>query len=503
VLLAAFSRAAGQPVPAYVWQGVAKPPAAGFVPLFNGKDLGEWRAVGDPADAWQVRDGHVWGGGDQTSLVSVRKFLHFHLRMEFRVNLRGTATVLFRADPSDPALRERSFHPDGFEVNSGKLGAGGRRDLDVGLLVDGKRLVGSTAVGPFQADQWVTLDLVAQGDRLSATVGEHTVGIADPARRNQPGPLVLRLGGPDSVIEIRKIEVMELPPEPPRAVAPFDAAKAKELQTTWAKHLGVDVEVTNSVGMKLRLIPPGEVTMGSTDAEREAVRGKVHAWAVPAVEAEGPPHTALVPKAYYLGATEVTVGQFRTFVTQKGYQTTAEKTGKGGRALVAGDRIEQRPEWTWKHALWAADDDDPVVQVTLDDARAFCAWLTATEGVTYALPTEEQWEHACRAGTTTWWPTGNDSAVVLETDWVVGNSETGMHRVGRKRANPFGLYDLCGNAEELCDWEKDGKQVSRGGHANLEPWLCRSAARWTFAAGEPYYRRGFRVTVVGDLKATK
>ena len=295
----------------------------------------------------------------------------------------------------------------------------------------------------------------------------------------------------------------DLTAAPPRADAPFDAAKAKDLQAAWAKHLGVDVEVTNSVGMKLRLIPPGEFTMGSGDAEREAVRTQVDAWAVPAVAAEGPPHKALVAKAYYLGTNEVTVGQFRQFVAKTGYQTAAEKTGTGGRALVAGDRIEQKPEWTWKHPLWAADDDNPVVQVTLDDARAFCAWLSQADGVTYALPTEEQWEYACRAGTTNWWPTGNDPAGVLTTDWVVGNSQAGIHRVGRRRANPFGLYDLCGNAEELCDWEKDGKQVSRGGHANLEPWLCRPAARWVFSAGEPYYRRGFRVAVIGDLKAAK
>jgi formylglycine-generating enzyme required for sulfatase activity len=207
-----------------------------------------------------------------------------------------------------------------------------------------------------------------------------------------------------------------------------------------------------------------------------------------------------IARAYYLGTTEVTVGQFRKFVEKTGYKTTAEKTGKGGRALAAGDRIEQKPEWTWRQGPWAADDDRPVVQVTLDDARAVCKWLSESEGFTYALPTEEQWEFACRAGTTNYWPTGNDPDGVKETDWVIGNGDSDLHRVGRRRANPFGLYDMLGNAEELCDWEKDGRQLSRGGHVNLEPWLCRSASRWAFLAGEPYYRRGFRVAIVGELK---
>jgi formylglycine-generating enzyme required for sulfatase activity len=118
---------------------------------------------------------------------------------------------------------------------------------------------------------------------------------------------------------------------PPPAVAPFDAKQAKKHQQAWAKHLGVPVETTNSIGMKLVLIPPGEFDMGSTEQEvqelREAYKNADAAKGLPDPGNQLPRHRVRVTKPFYLGKHEVTVGQFRGFAENSRYQTEAEKRG--------------------------------------------------------------------------------------------------------------------------------------------------------------------------------
>jgi hypothetical protein len=185
--------------------------ADGFTPLFNGKDLSEWRVVGDPRNSWQVRDGHIWGGGAETFLVSMQTFQNFHLRAEARISPGGSGSILFRAAPSDIEFKKREFHPDGFEVKSSVLDAGGLRGLDVNLSVDWLPKGGYSDVGRFQADQWVSLDLVVLGDKITATIGDRKIETTDPDRRLRAGPIMIRLGSRDTVLEFRKIEVKELP----------------------------------------------------------------------------------------------------------------------------------------------------------------------------------------------------------------------------------------------------------------------------------------------------
>ena len=108
---------------------------------------------------------------------------------------------------------------------------------------------------------------------------------------------------------------------PPLAVAPFDAAKAKEHQEAWAKHLGVPVEMTNSIGMKLRLIPPGKFTMGSSQEEIDRCLKPFAegAWQRQFLLSEGPEHEVEITQPFYMGATHVTVRQFRQFVEEESY----------------------------------------------------------------------------------------------------------------------------------------------------------------------------------------
>ena len=148
-----------------------------------------------------------------------------------------------------------------------------------------------------------------------------------------------------------RIHRMQLTPlAPSSAVAPFDAKKAKEHQEAWAKHLGVPVEDTNSIGMKLRLIPPGEFTMGSSKEEIDWLltqapdlkdaEGFIKDW----VRNEGPDRRVIIREPFLLGAHEVKVGQFREFVKATGYKTDGEKAGGGFVWNSDAKNWERKPE---------------------------------------------------------------------------------------------------------------------------------------------------------------
>ena len=117
------------------------------------------------------------------------------------------------------------------------------------------------------------------------------------------------------------------------------------------------------------------------------------------------------------------MGQFRAFVRATGYRTEAE-VGKGGSSGTPKTQVwDRRPEYVWSHPEFSAKETYPVVFITLADARAFCAWLSKQEGRRYGVPTEEQWEWACRAGTTTRWFFGDDESAMSKFGWTAPHSE--------------------------------------------------------------------------------
>ncbi len=182
--------------------------------------------------------------------------------------------------------------------------------------------------------------------------------------------------------------------------------------------------------------------------------------------------------------------------------------------------FEKATKYNWENTGFTQDDDHPVVNVSWNDAQAFCRWLSTKEGKTYRLPTEEEWEYACRAGTTTTWYCGDSEKGLKEVaniadvafkkkisgfkshDWDDGFAFTSP--VGKFRANDFRLYDMHGNVWQWCDdWyaaynEKGAKKehVVRGGSWGTDAAACRSARRDKNPPGYRFNDLGFRVVCV-------
>jgi len=268
-------------------------------------------------------------------------------------------------------------------------------------------------------------------------------------------------------------ESVATPPEPKAKVRV--AAPAPATPAATAEPLRV---LTNSIGMRLVLIPSGQFHMGLPEADSRALDG------------EKPQHTVRISKPFYLAVTPVTQEQYeRVMGSNPSYFTGSPGIlgffGKGG-----GPR-------------------HPVEQASWKDAVEFCRKLSAREGRRYRLPTEAEWEYACRAGSTTSWCFGNDKSALRDYAWYRANSEGKTHPVAEKKPNAWGLYDMHGNVWEWCsDWFGEytstaaddptgatagSLRVDRGGSWYGFPRNCRSAFRYGDTPGHRSSYLGFRV----------
>lgn len=259
--------------------------------------------------------------------------------------------------------------------------------------------------------------------------------------------------------------------------------------------------ITNSIGMKLVRIPAGEFFMGSTveDLTKMVALDPLQFKAENASR-EQPRHSVKITRPFYLGRFEVTRGQFAAFVAARSFRTEGERDGNGavGWNESEGKFDGSKPEYTWKSTGFAQDDSHPVVNVSWNDAVAFCEWLSEKEGRIYRLPTEAEWEYACRAGGATLWHHGDDpeglarvanvgdatakdkladaSASYSEIKYL--SSRDGYVFTappGQYEPNAFGLYDMHGNVEEWCaDWY-DAKAYQGRTGTTADP-LVRSAS---------------------------
>ena len=220
----------------------------------------------------------------------------------------------------------------------------------------------------------------------------------------------------------------------------------------------------NSIGMRFKLIQAGSFMMGSNASDAD--------------DDEKPSHQVTITRSFYICVYEVTQGQYETV------------TGTNP------SRFQFGP-------------NRPVEQVSWNDAVEFCRRLSEIEGVTYRLPTEAEWEYACRAGTTTDYYWGSDSAGSYAWHRDNSSSHSGRtHDVGQKLPNEWGLYDMAGNVLEWCsDWygsysgsaqtdphgpSSGSGRVLRGGSSYMHPWYLRVSSRAGLPPGDWYSISGFR-----------
>jgi formylglycine-generating enzyme required for sulfatase activity len=234
-------------------------------------------------------------------------------------------------------------------------------------------------------------------------------------------------------------------------------------------------QITNSIGTKLTLIPSGEFMMGSKESAEETAAFFKKNYSVPARadwynHDEHPQHRVRITKPFYLGAYHVTRGQFRQFVNDTGYKTDAEKGDKPGAngwnpETNVFDGFNEK--YSWRKVGFEQTDEHPVVCVSWNDAVAFFKWLSRKECKTYRLPTEAEWEYACRADTTTRYYSGDDPETLAQVGNVADATAKAKFPywkytltssdgyvftapVGSFKFNAFGLYDMHGNAWQWC-----------------------------------------------------
>jgi formylglycine-generating enzyme required for sulfatase activity len=237
----------------------------------------------------------------------------------------------------------------------------------------------------------------------------------------------------------------------------------------------LSLDLGNKVTMKIALIPSGKFMMGSPKDEK----GRR--------ENEGPRHEVTICKAFYMGLCEVTQEQYEQ---------------------VMG-----------KNPSHFKESRNPVEQVSWEDAVEFCKALSKKTGKSVSLPTEAQWEYACRAGSKTRFSYGDDNeyAALGDYAWYNKNSEGRTHPAGQKKPNDWGLYDMHGNVWEWCsDWydkdyysakanDRDPQgpgsgtcRLLRCGSCACCPLGCRSAMRRGLSPDSKFDYIGFRVSV--DMK---
>ena len=258
--------------------------------------------------------------------------------------------------------------------------------------------------------------------------------------------------------------------------------------------------LSGQITLEMVLVPAGEIVQGSPEAE-------------PGRGADETPRRVRLSADFYIGATPVTRGQWAAFARETGYRTEAEIGTSGGFGWD-GAQVVQKKEFTWRNPGFPQDDAHPVCIVTFPDAEAFCAWASRKTGLTVTLPTEAQWEYACRAGTTGAWHNGGDEAACDRIAWHKRNAGNTTHPVASTQPNAWGLR-MGGNVAEWClDWyapyapldgvvadpvQRDAtlsdkpRRVLRGGSWAREPRNTRSAARFR---SDPRSRNadiGFRV----------
>jgi|694.fasta_scaffold75204_1 formylglycine-generating enzyme required for sulfatase activity len=257
-------------------------------------------------------------------------------------------------------------------------------------------------------------------------------------------------------------------------------------------------ELINSIGMKLVRMPPGKYLRGSPVDEIGS-------------QDDESQHEVTLTREFYIGAFEVTQAEYEQVIRENPSYFPepvihpAVRHPETGR-LISPERKERSDGSRY-----------PVDRVSWDDAVRFCEKLSARpeevrRGRVYRLPSEAEWEYACRAGSTTAYSFGGESSLLSQFGWYSENSKQSTHSVGEKQANAWGLYDMHGNVSEWCldyhlNYPEESlvdplgppagrRRVCRGGNwSELTAANCRSAHREGLASGVKLRAVGLRVVM--------
>ncbi|MEZ6039887.1 MAG: SUMF1/EgtB/PvdO family nonheme iron enzyme [Planctomycetaceae bacterium] len=389
----------------------------------------------------------------------------------------------------------------------------------IGLPID--ELPGVTRIVAKQGGVPVSVASVQSGSQTLYNVVWKHIGVGklntaieavSAANKSVPSDVDI-VGTPDSPIVSQ-----DGTPNP--AVAPFSADAAREYQQEWASYLKVPVEFTNSIGMRFRLIPPGTFMIGSDGSQIDALRNAPFELRndnrTGLLESEMPRQKVTISRPFYLGETEVTQSQYSQVMGTSPFWYY--KDGQGAEFVANEDR-----------------SNAPAEMITWMNTGEFCGRLTIHENLpsaynvtseriamtgagAYRLPTEAEWEYACRAGTESMYSTGDTPESLDGFAWTAANSNSRPPRfVASATANPFGLFDMHGNVAEWChdvwlpgtysemtdvrstdpriDLPMDGLRVVRGGSFYMQPVEARSASRYALWQGSVWIDTGFRVAL--------
>jgi sulfatase modifying factor 1 len=278
-------------------------------------------------------------------------------------------------------------------------------------------------------------------------------------------------------------------------VGPSPAAAQTETAT------GLSVPLDTHVNVELIWVAPGTFLQGSPEGELGREPDEIQ-------------HRVTISRGFYIGKYPITIEQFQSFVDQTGYKTEAERGTSGGFGWNGQDLV-QSPEFNWRNPGYPSSKSHPVTIITLEDAQAFCKWISSKSKIKVQLPTESQWEFACRAGGQERTYAGDTDENIDEIAWTKVNS-LGAQAVGGKRPNSLGIFDMCGNVSEWCldiygrypatdqtdpvatkpDAGEKPRNVLRGGSWNRDRRRARSAARFRSDARSRNADIGFRVVVM-------
>ena len=349
-------------------------------------------------------------------------------------------------------------------------------------------VVAPPVVMPAQPPQAPPVQQAHPVQRVPAIVIRDQPDLLGRSRRRQPKHMGLVLAGAAAVAVVlvglgyafwpghtspRPVDAGD--PEPPVVSSADPGQQPSEdpdqAPTTVPDAPDPSATLTDSIGQQLVLVPAGSFLMGSADGDPDA-------------DADSRPrHRVDITRPFYLGVHEVTQQQYQAIMD--GYNPSEDRAAH-----------------------------QPVTNVNWSDAEEFCRRLSLREQALYRLPTEAEWEYACRAGTSTPWSSGANASELRRAAWYENNSQGGPRLVGQLAPNPWGLYDMHGNVAEMVqDWfsadyygrspaadpvnlDGKGSRVFRGGNFAATARQCRADYRGAHTASVRSAKVGFRVVRV-------